>query len=100
MQFAVYWMPRGRTGFIVDVQSRLLDDLATRVVIPLVPRTVAPRIPMKTLNPVLAFNGAAFVLMTQTMASIPVAQMGRSAGLLAAERDQIVRAIDALLSWI
>jgi toxin CcdB len=100
MQFAVYPMPRGRTGFMVDVQSRLLEDLATRVVIPLVPQAFAPRIPMKTLNPVLPFNGAAFMLMTQNMASILVSQMGRSVGTLAAERDQIVRAIDALLSGI
>jgi toxin CcdB len=100
MQFAVYPMPSGRTGFIVDVQSRLLEELATRVVIPLVAQAVAPRIPMKTLNPVLPFDGTAFVLMTQNMASIPLAQMGRLAGTLAAERDQIVRAIDALLSGI
>ncbi len=60
MQFAVYPMPRDRTGFIVDVQSRLLEDLATRVVVPLIPLAVAPRIPMKTLNPVLPFNDAAF----------------------------------------
>ena len=55
---------------------------------------------MKTLNPLLPFNGAAFVLMTQNMASIAVAQMGRLVGTLTAERDQIVRAIDALLSGI
>lgn len=55
---------------------------------------------MKTLNPVLPFNGGAFVLMTQNMASISVSEMGRSVGTLAAERDQIVRAIDALLSGI
>ena len=45
MQFAVYPMPRGRTGFMVDVQSRLLEALATRVVVPLVPQALAPRIP-------------------------------------------------------
>jgi len=49
MPFAVYPMPRGRTGFIVDVQSRLLEGLATRVG---VPQTVVPRIPVTTLNPV------------------------------------------------
>ena len=65
MQFAVYPMPRGGAGFIVDVQSRLLEGLAIRVVVPLVPRAFAPRIPMKTLNPMLLFNGAAFMLMTQ-----------------------------------
>lgn len=56
--------------------------------------------PLKTLNPVLPFNGAAFMLMTQNMASNLVSQMGRSMGTLAPERDQIVRAIDALLSGI
>ncbi len=100
MQFAVYPMPRGRAGFIIDVQSRLLEELATRVVIPLVPRTGAPRIPMKTLNPVLHFDGGAFVLMTQNMAGVPVAQTGRSVGTLAAEGVQIVRAIDALIRGI
>ena len=60
MLFAVYPMPRGRTGFIGDVQSRLLEDLATRVVVPLIPLAAAPRIPLKTLIPVLPFNRAAF----------------------------------------
>jgi hypothetical protein len=46
------------------------------------------------------FNGVAFMLMTQNMASIPVFQKGRSVGTLAADRDQIARAIDALLSGI
>jgi toxin CcdB len=100
MQFAVYPMPRGRLGFIVDMQSRLLEGLATRVVIPLFPKSAAPRLPMRTLNPVLSFNGGDFVLMTQNMASIPAAQLGPALGTLAAERDQIIRAIDALLSGI
>jgi hypothetical protein len=38
MQFAVYQMPRGSTGFIVEVQSRLLEDLATRVLLPKSPK--------------------------------------------------------------
>ena len=100
MQFAVYPMPRGRVGFVVDVQSRLLEDLATRVVVPLLPKASAPRVPMKTLNPLLPFHGSEFVLMTQNMASIPVAQLGRAAGTLAPQRDEIIRAIDALLSGI
>jgi toxin CcdB len=100
MQFAVYPMPRGGPGYIVDVQSRLLEGLATRVVIPLLSRAAAPRIPMKTLNPLLPFKGGDFVLMTRNMASIPMARLGHAAGTLAAERDQIVRAIDALLSGI
>jgi hypothetical protein len=55
---------------------------------------------LKTLNPLLLFNGGDFVLMTQNMASIRVAQLGHATGTLATQRDQIVRAIDALLSGI
>ena len=60
----------------------------------------APRIPLQTLNPLLLFNGDDFVLMTQNMASIRVAQLGHAAGTLVSQRDQIIRAIDALLSGI
>jgi toxin CcdB len=100
MQFTVYPMLGARPGYIVDVQSGLLENLATRVVIPLLPKSAAPRIPLKTLNPFLLFNGYDFVLMTQNMASIRVAQLGHAVGTLATQRDQIVRAIDALLSGI
>ena len=96
----VYAMPRGLAGYIVDVQSRLLEGLATRVVIPLLPTAAAPRLPMKTLNPLLPFDGGDFVLMTQNIACVPVAHLGLTVGTLAAQRDQIVRAIDALLSGI
>ena len=93
-------MPRGGAGYVVDVQSRLLEDLATRVVIPLLLKAVAPRIPLGTLNPVLVVVGGAFVVMTPNMASLPVAWMGNAVGSPGAERDRIVRAIDALLSGI
>ena len=56
MQFAVYPMPRGRLGFIVDMQSRLLEGLATRVVVPLFAKSAAPRLPMRTLMHPLIFD--------------------------------------------
>jgi toxin CcdB len=93
-------MPRSGAGYVVDVQSRLLDDLATRVVIPLIPHRSAPAIPLKTLNPVFSIAGDAFVLMTQAMASVPLIQLRDPVGSLADQRDDIVRAIDALLSGI
>jgi toxin CcdB len=96
----VYRMPRARAGYIVDVQSRLLEDLATRIAIPLIAKGAAPRITLKTLNPLLPFDGTDFILMTQNMASIPVSELGHAAGTLATQRDHIIRAIDALLSGI
>jgi len=82
------------------VQSRLLDDLATRVVIPLVLKTLAPPIRVKTLNPLFSIDGEEYVLMTRAMASVPANRLRASIGTVAMERDHIVRAIDALLSGI
>jgi len=99
-QFAVYPMPRGRPGYVVEVQSRLLDELSTRVVIPLIPKGAAPAIPVKTLNPLFSIDGGEYVLMTQNIASVPNIQLRAPVGTLATQRDHIVRAIDALLSGI
>jgi toxin CcdB len=99
-QFAVYPMPGGRPGYIVEVQSRLLDALSTRVVIPLIPKAAAPAIPVKTLNPLFSIDGGEYVLMTQNMASVPNAQLRAPVGTLATQRDHIIRAIDALLSGV
>jgi toxin CcdB len=93
-------MPSGRPGYVVDVQSRLLDELSTRVVIPLIPKATAPAIPVKTLNPLFSIDDGEYVLMTQNMAAVPNAQLRISVGTLAAQRDHIVHAIDALLSGI
>jgi toxin CcdB len=93
-------MPRSRPGYVVDAQSRLLDELSTRVVIPLISRGSAPAILLKTLNPRFSIDGDEYVLMTQNMASIPNAQLRAPVGTLATQRDHIVRAIDALLSGI
>jgi toxin CcdB len=93
-------MPRSQQGYVVTVQSRLLDELAIRVVIPLPSRQDSPTVPIKELNPILSVDGAQYGLMTQNMAAIPVRQLGTQVNSLAAERDHIVRAIDALISGL
>lgn len=99
-QFAVYPMPGRRLGYVVDVQSHLLDGLATRVVVPLLPLTDAPKSPVRTLNPIFAMGGIPCMLMAQNIATVPLKQLGAPVGSLAAERDDVVRAIDALLSGL
>jgi toxin CcdB len=93
-------MPGSRTGYVVDIQSRLLDEMSTRVVIPLVPRQMAPRAPAKTLNPVVLIDSAEYVLMTQNIATVPLARLRAPTGTLISHRDEIVRAIDTLLSGL
>jgi toxin CcdB len=43
-------------SYLLDVQSDLLDDFKTRVVIPLLPITMTPP-PMRKLHPILEING-------------------------------------------
>jgi toxin CcdB len=99
-QFAVYPMPRSRAGYVVDIQSSLLNELSTRVVIPLLLRRAAPSIPAKTLNPIVFINDAEFVLMTENMATVPLSLLRTPVGTLATHCDEIIRAIDTLLSGI
>ena len=59
-QFDVY-APANGTALVVDIQSDVLDGLATRAVIPLVPLQAAPK-PIIRLNPMMDVNGIAHSL--------------------------------------
>jgi toxin CcdB len=100
MQFDLYRLPRRQTILVVDIQSSLLDDLRTRVVVPLVRRDQAPATLLETLNPRLQIEDRAYVLMPQMMASIPKAELRQPVGTAADYRDAIVRAIDAVMSGL
>jgi toxin CcdB len=65
---------------------------------PLLPTHAAPPVPAKTLNPVVLIDGVEYGLMTQNLATVPLSRLRAPVGPLAAHRDEIVRAIDALLS--
>ena len=98
MRFDVYKLPAGGTaGYIVDVQSDLLFELATRMVIPLLPEA-KHRSVMKDLHPVFEITGARFVLVTHELASIPKRQLQRPIGSLAAYGEEITRALDILFT--
>ena len=84
---------------MVVIQSDLLDELATRVVAPLLPRGVGGR-GLRSLNPELTIGDETLVLMTQLLATLTVAELGERMGSLAHRSDEIVRALDALLSGI
>ena len=91
--FHDYTGPNRLVAYLLDVQSDLLQGLASRVVIPLVRRTeFGP--PMKKLNPVFAINGVDHVMATSDIAGIPLKSLGRRAGTLGAYRLEIKGAID------
>jgi toxin CcdB len=92
----VHPMPGARRGgYVVDVQARLLDHLATRAVVPLLPLSDAPP-PIKDLNPVFDIDGTPHVLLTQAIASVPVRELRGALASLDPEHDRITRALDVL----
>lgn len=93
----VYPMPgRDGGGYVLDVQVPLLDSLATRVVVPLILEANAPP-PIKGLNPVFDIAGAAYVMVTQALAAIPLKELRKPKLSLDAHHDKILRALDILL---
>ncbi len=92
----VHPTPRGGRGLVVDVQTRFLDRLATRAVIPKLPVELAPR-PMKGLNPTFEIGGASYVLVMQAIVSVPAKELGQPVGSLDSRHDHVTRALDMLL---
>lgn len=74
----------------LDVQSNLLSDLTTRVIVPLAPvgdvATLVPR-----LNPRLAIDGETFAILTQFVTTVPA-----SVADLSPRADEITAATDFL----
>jgi toxin CcdB len=101
-QFTVYRNKNARTKatfpLLVDVQSNLLEELQTRVVIPLTKATALSRKPLDQLTPILKFEDEAYVLVTPQLAGIGRKELGASSGTLAEHRDVILGAMDFLLT--
>ncbi|MEW6490600.1 MAG: CcdB family protein [Thermodesulfobacteriota bacterium] len=85
--------------YLLDVQSDLLDPLATRVVVPLV-RLAAVPTPVRHLNPVFEVQGKRVVLSTPELAGIPRSALGEKVENLAQRRDEIIRALDVLFTGL
>lgn len=82
-------------GYLLDVQSDLLSDLNTRVVVPLMPLDCAPR-PATILNPVFDIHEIPHVMVTQFLSAVPISLLFRPAGSLVRQSDVVTRALDFL----
>ncbi len=88
----VYANPDG-PGYLLDVQSDLLDPLNTRVVVPLFPLAEAPH-PAKRLNPIFEIEGSDVVMVTQFMAAVPVNILQERVTNISAQFAEITDALD------
>ncbi len=86
------------TPFIVDVQSDLLSDLETRMVIPLRRRDAfsASMLPTR-LTPTVEIQGIECLLETPKMAAVPERILKHPVGTLKEVRNAVTGAIDFLV---
>jgi toxin CcdB len=97
-QYDVFQNPEG-SGYLLEVQSDLLDGLTTRLVVPLMPQTQAPK-PAARLNPIQKIAGEPYVMVTQFMAAVPERPLTSHVTSTAAMRDEITGAIEMLTHGI
>ena len=91
---------RSKYPYLVDIQSDLLSDVGTRVVVPLIKRTAATRRPIKNLMPVVRVDEQEFIMVVPQLAAIATGALGDPVGSAAQHRDEVLAALDFLITGI
>jgi len=103
-QFDVYPNPskisKAHYPYLVDIQSSLLNDLATRIVIPLGKRSAFDGQAMQGLTPEISFADEELLLLTPQVSSVPEKHLKSPIGSLSHFREQIVGALDLAITGI
>lgn len=84
--------------FLLVVQSDLLDDLATRVVVPLYRQSPQGPRAITRLMPELVVAGVAVIMRTPQLAGMAVRDLGEPVASLADQREVILAALDLLFT--
>jgi toxin CcdB len=91
---------KARFPLLLDVQSDLLEPLATRVVVPMAPAGTAARSAMDTLTPTCRVDGKDYLLVTPQLAGISARDLGPAVGDLRRQRAVVMAALDMLFTGI
>ena len=84
--------------YVVDLQSRLLEDLPSTIIAPLARPESIDRTRILRLNPDISIDGAMLVLLTQDLAAIPRIALKNPITNLSTQREEILAAIDFLFT--
>jgi len=93
-RYDIYPSFTGR-GFLLDVQTDLLDGLTTRTVIPLRPIYADTKL-IKRLNPIFVIDGKQFALFTHLIVSVPADQLREPKTNAMNRHDDVRAALDML----
>lgn len=100
-QYDVYKNPNEETNqtipYLLDIQADLLDNLATRVVVPLLTASAIGK-PAKYLNPQFEIRHETIFMSTAELAGVPVRVLGERVGSLKDQRQAIIAALDFLFT--
>jgi toxin CcdB len=83
--------------YLLDVQSNLIEELGTRVVVPLCPASSMKGKVVSNLMPIVDVEGKQFVMLTPQLAGVPKRILGPQVADLAARRTEIIAALDFLV---
>jgi toxin CcdB len=102
-QFAAFENPNRDTRkaypFLLDIQSDLIQDLTSTIVIPLAPKRAMSK-PISRLNPTVSINGTIYVVLTQQISGYARSALGKPVADLSQERYALIAAIDFVISGI
>jgi toxin CcdB len=102
-QFFVYENPNRDTKkaypLLLDIQSNLIEELTSTIVIPLALKRSIGRVIAK-LTPVLQIDGVDYVLLTQQISGLDRGGLGRQVADLSIYRYEIITAIDFVISGV
>lgn len=91
---------RGLLPFLLDVQSDLLSDLATTVVIPLCLAIGGKPLAMARLMPRLEIKTEYYLALTPQLAGISRKELGAVVDNVSGYRNEIMGALDFLITGI
>jgi len=103
-QFDIYANPnkksRSAYPFIIDIQSNLIDDLATRIVAPLALYTKFKDEELKKLTLRVSYQEQELVILIPQITSMPANLLKEPIGTLVHLRDEIIAALDFAFTGI
>jgi toxin CcdB len=103
-QFDIYSNPnkksRSAYPFIIDIQSNLIDDLATRIVAPLALYNKFTGEELKKLTPRVSYQEQELLILIPQITSVPANLLKEPIGTLVHLRDEIIAALDFAITGI
>lgn len=100
-RFDLYANPNPATRktipYLLDVQADILNNLATRVIVPLYAVSAMEKA-VTHLNPVFSIKHTTVVMSTAELAGVAASGLGSPVGSLSEHRQEIIAALDFLLT--